>query len=118
MTENNKHNHNTTINNSNKDNHAYYSNRQSSDDNSTEDMTITADMIIESISNASNDNTQRLYTQCIYIPGFNMSYTGTGANELERPILQGVEQGRYPPESATRVTSTGNVSLPAPQSSG
>ena len=47
-----------------------------------------------------------------------MSYTGTGANELERPILQGVEQGRYPPESATRVTSTGNVSLPAPQSSG
>ena len=47
-----------------------------------------------------------------------MSYTGTGANELERPILQGVEQGRYPPESATRVTSAGNVSLPAPQSSG
>ena len=47
-----------------------------------------------------------------------MSYTGTGANELERPILQGVEQGRYPPESATRVTFTGNVSLPAPQSSG
>ena len=47
-----------------------------------------------------------------------MSYTGTGANELERPILQGVEQGRYPSESATRVTSAGNVSLPAPQSSG
>ena len=38
-----------------------------------------------------------------------MSYTGTGANELERPILQGVEQGRYPPESATRVTSAGNT---------
>ena len=46
-----------------------------------------------------------------------MSYTGTGANELEHPILQGVEQGRYPLESATRVTSAGNVSLPAPQSS-
>ena len=47
-----------------------------------------------------------------------MSYTGTGANELERPILQRVEQGGYPQESATRVTSAGNVSLPAPQSSG
>ena len=47
-----------------------------------------------------------------------MSYTGTGANELERPILQGVEQGMYPQESATRVTSAGDVSLPAPQSSG
>ena len=47
-----------------------------------------------------------------------MSHTGTGANELERPILQGVAQGRYPLESATRVTSTGNVTLPAPQSSG
>ena len=47
-----------------------------------------------------------------------MSYTGNGANELERPILQGVEQGRYPLESATRVTSAGNVSLPALQSSG
>ena len=67
MTENNKHNHNTAIYNGNKDNNNYYSNRQSSDDNSTEDMTITADMIIESISNASNDNTQRLYTQSIYI---------------------------------------------------
>ena len=47
-----------------------------------------------------------------------MSYTGTGANAQERPILQGVEQGRYPLESATRVTSAGNVSLPAPQSIG
>ena len=47
-----------------------------------------------------------------------MSYTGTGANAQEHPILQGVEQGRYPQESATRVTSTGNVTLPAPQSSG
>ena len=47
-----------------------------------------------------------------------MSYTGTGANAQEHPILQGVEQGRYPLESATRVTSAGNVSLPAPQSSG
>ena len=47
-----------------------------------------------------------------------MSYTGTGASERERPILQGVEQGMYPQESATRVTSAGNVSLPAPQSSG
>ena len=47
-----------------------------------------------------------------------MSYTGTGANAQERPILQGVRQGRYPLESATRVTSAGNVSLPAPQSSG
>ena len=81
-------------------------------------ITITADMIIDSISNASNDNTQRLYTQSICIPGSNMSYTGTGANAQKRPILQGVEQERYPLESATRVTSTGNVSLPAPQSSG
>ena len=81
-------------------------------------MTITADMIIESISNASNDNSQRHYTQSIYIPGSNMSYTGTGASELERPILQGVEQGMYPQESTTRVMSAGNVSLPAPQSSG
>ena len=93
-------------------------------------MTITADMITESnrnlqrqldydthISNASNDNTQRHYTQSIYIPGSNMSYTGTGASELERTILQGVEQGMYPQESATRVTSAGNVSLTAPQSS-
>ena len=87
MTENNKHNHNTTIYNIYKDNNNYYSNRQSSDDNSTEDMTITADMIIESISNASNDNTQRPYTQSIYIPGSNMSYTGNGASELERHIL-------------------------------
>ena len=47
-----------------------------------------------------------------------MSYTGTGASELERPILQEVEQGMYPQESATRVTSAGNASLPAPQSSG
>ena len=47
-----------------------------------------------------------------------MSYTGTGANAQEHPILQGVEQGRYPLESAIRVTSTGNVTLPAPQSSG
>ena len=118
MMENNKHNHNTTIYNSNKDNNSYYNNRQNSDDNSIEDMTITADMIIESISNASNDNTQRLYTQSIYIPGSNTSYTGTGANELEHPILQGVEQARYPLESAIRVTSAGNVTLPAPQSSG
>ena len=54
----------------------------------------------------------------IYKPGSIMSHTGTEANELEHPILQGVEQGRYPLESATRVTSTGNASLPAPQSSG
>ena len=54
---------------------------------------------MESISNASNDNTQCLYTQPIYIPGSTLSHTGTGANELERPILQGVEQGRYPLES-------------------
>ena len=47
-----------------------------------------------------------------------MSYTGTGASELERPILQEVEQGMYPQESTTRVTFAGNVSLPAPQSSG
>ena len=46
-----------------------------------------------------------------------MSNTGTGANAQEHPIHQGVEQGRYPLES-TRVTSTGNVTLPAPQSSG
>ena len=54
----------------------------------------------------------------IYIPGSTMSHTGTGANELERPILQRVEQGRYPLESATRVTSAGNVSPPASQFSG
>ena len=47
-----------------------------------------------------------------------MSYTGTGASAQERPILQEVEQGMYPQESATRVTSAGNASLPAPQSSG
>ena len=47
-----------------------------------------------------------------------MSYKGTGANAQERPILQGVEQGRYPLKSATRVTSAGNVLLPAPRSSG
>ena len=58
---------NTAIYNGNKDNNHYYSNRQNSHDNSTEDMTITADMRIESISNASNDNTQCLYTQPIYI---------------------------------------------------
>ena len=59
---------------------SYYNNRQYSDDNSIDDMTITADMITESnrnlqrqldydthISNASNDNTQRHYTQSIYI---------------------------------------------------
>ena len=59
-----------------------------------------------------------VYILNLYIPGSTMSHTGTGANELERPILQGVEQGRYPLESATRVTSAGNVSLPAPPSSG
>ena len=37
-------------------------------DNNTEDITITANMRIESISTASNDNTQCLYTQPIYIP--------------------------------------------------
>ena len=47
-----------------------------------------------------------------------MSYTGTGASELERPILQRVEQGTYPQESTTRVTSAENVLLPAPQSGG
>ena len=47
-----------------------------------------------------------------------MSYTGTGANAQEHPILQGVEQGWYPLESSTRVTSAGNVLLPASQSSG
>ena len=31
----------------------------------------------------------------LYIPGSNMSYTGTEASKLERPILQGVEQGMY-----------------------
>ena len=115
MTENNKHNHNTYC---NKDNNNYYNNRQSSENNSIEDMTITADMIIESISYASHDNTQCHYTQSIYLPGSNMSYTGTGASELERSIPQEVEQGLYPQESATRVTSAGNVSLPAPQSNG
>ena len=58
---------NTTIYNGNKDNNHYYSNRQSSHDNGTEDMTITADMRIESISNASNDNTQCLYTRFHYV---------------------------------------------------
>ena len=47
-----------------------------------------------------------------------MSYTGTGARELERPILQEVEQRTYPQESTTKVTSAGNVSLSAPQFSG
>ena len=108
MMENNKHNHNTAIYNSNRVNttgiqayptaqppgstdnnihrgyseNSYYNIRQYSDDNSIEDMTITADMIIKSISHASNDNTQCHYTQSLYIPGFNMSYTGTGASEL------------------------------------
>ena len=34
-----------------------------------------------------------------------MSHTGTGANELERPILQGVEQGKVP----SRVCYQGHV---------
>ena len=36
---------------------------------------ITADMIIDSISNASNDNTQRLHTQCLYIPSSTMYWS-------------------------------------------
>jgi len=79
---------NTTIYNCNKDNNHYYSNRHSSHTNSTEDISITANMRIESISNASNDNTQCLYTQPIYIPGSTMSHTGTGANELERQYFR------------------------------
>ena len=75
---------NDTIYNDNKDNNADYRNRHSSDDNSTEDITITADTIIDSISNAFNDNTQRLYTQSIYIPGSNMSYTGTILEPMHR----------------------------------
>ena len=47
-----------------------------------------------------------------------MSFTGIGASKLERPTLQEVEKGTYPQESTTRVTSAGNVSLPAPQSCG
>ena len=59
---------NDTIYNGNKDNNADYNNRHSSEDNRTENITITADTIIDSISNASNNNTQCLYTQSIYIP--------------------------------------------------
>ena len=90
MIENNKHNHNTAIYNSNRVNNtgiqAYptaqppgstdnnihreysdnsnYNNRQYSDDNSIEDMSITADM---TISNASNDNTYATSLYSIYI---------------------------------------------------
>ena len=46
-----------------------------------------------------------------------MSYTGNGSSKLERPTLQEVEQGTYPQESTTRVTSAGTVSLTTPQSS-
>ena len=47
-----------------------------------------------------------------------MSHTGNGVTQLERPTLQEVEQGTYPQESATRVTSAGTVSLTTPQSGG
>jgi hypothetical protein len=47
-----------------------------------------------------------------------MSHTGNGVTQLERPTLQEVEQGTYPQESATRVTSAGKVSLTTPQSGG
>jgi hypothetical protein len=86
------------------DNRYYNIHRQSSDDNSIDDTTITADMITESnwnthrqvdsvtyIPSASNDNTQRPYTHSIYISGSNMYYTGNGASKLERPTIQEVE---------------------------
>jgi hypothetical protein len=92
-------------------------------------MTITADMSTDSnwntqrqlesvtnISSAFNDNTQRLYTNTTYISGSTMSYTCNRATQLERPTLQEVEQGTYPQESTTRVTSAGTVSLTTPQS--
>ena len=47
-----------------------------------------------------------------------MSYTGNGSSKLERPTLQEVEQGTYPQESTTRVTTAGTGSLTTPQSSG
>ena len=47
-----------------------------------------------------------------------MSHTGNGASKRERPTLQEVEQGTYPQESSTRVTSAGAVSLTTPQSRG
>ena len=101
------------------------------EDTRLEDMTTTADLSTDSywntqrhtesatnISIASSDSTQRLYTNTIYISGSTMSYTGNGASQLERPTLQEVEQGTYPQESTTRVTSAGTVSLTTPQSGG
>jgi hypothetical protein len=96
-----------------------------------EDMTITTDLPTDSywnsqrhtesatnISIASNDSTQRPCTNTIYISGSIMSHTRNGVTQLERPTLQEVEQGKYPQESATRVTSAGTVSLTTPQSGG
>jgi hypothetical protein len=70
------------------------------EDTRLKEMTITADMLTDSnlntqrqlesvtnISSAFNGNTQRLYTNTIYISGSIMSYTGNGATQLERPTL-------------------------------
>ena len=101
------------------------------EDTRLEDMTTTADLSTDSnwntqrhtesaptLSSASNDSTQRLYTNTIYLSGSIMSHTGTGINQPERPTHQEVEQGTYPQKSATRVISAGKVSLTSPQSGG
>ena len=99
--------------------------------NNNYDVPITADITMDSNWNTQcqlESNQDNTYVPHAHTHGHNStnhcllssdtSYTGIGASRIESFVGPEVAQGRYPQESATRVTSTGNVTLPAPQSSG